>query len=477
LFFDTPPKQGPFQSYSSLVDVGVILITKAAFVSSVREVNPEDVFSKLLCRLPVGHDKVNTVRARNPYQFINVNVKEDTILDIPEPLFPPPPDPTAQRFIERSEILLRWLEWNIVDKRNKEFDIFSFPLTYRPEFEVDTTLFCHGTPACGRDCTYRLKHMRVFLDQDVGKYTIERAKALGFCAVLFSGGGENLEDEAYENFLQILKTAKDAGLRTNLATNGVNLSPTRIQELIHLLDSIRFSIPPTVRGSYCHLGVIAPSVCLARKLIREQYLGAKLYANFLMVPNTPMEELEADILLVSQLGVDGIRFKGQHEWKNGCFVLRPGAYYNHIRAIRAIEKKEDLALPPITISKLERMMREPAGARPFDACWYRDFNPLVLGCDSHNYACCEMKYEKAFDYGEVTPSMDNLKALTRCLKESQSVDPKYCFRGCKGYLVNIDLQKLLNEYETRGKFIFEDPQNVEVRDRVLRNLIRSVLTN
>jgi len=477
LFFDTPPKRGPFESYSTLMDVGVILITKAAFVSSVKKVKAEDVFSKLLCYLPDGDDKLNSVRARNPYQFINVNVKDDAVLDIPEPLFPPPSEPTAQRFIDRSEILLRWLEWNIVDDRRKEFDIFSFPETYRPEFEVDTTLFCRGTPACSPDCTYRQKHMKVFLDQDVGKYSVQRAKTLGFFAVLFSGGGENLEDEAYGNFLQILKTAKEAGLRTNLATNGVNLNPTRIQELIHHLDSIRFSIPPVVGRSYSHLGLIAPSICLARKLISDQYLETILYANFLMVPSMPMEELEADILLVSQLGVDGIRFKGQHEWTDGCFVLRPGAYSNHVRAIRSIEQHKDLALPPITISKLERMMQEPVGARPFHACWYRDFNPLVLGCDSHNYACCEMKYEKAFDYGEVTPSKDNLKALTRCCRKPQSVDPKYCFRGCKGYLVNVDLQRLLNDYETRGKNIFDDPKNVEVRDRVLHNLVRSVLTN
>jgi hypothetical protein len=320
--------------------------------------------------------------------------------------------------------------------------------------------------------------MKVFLDQIVGRYVVQRAKALGFAAVLFSGGGENLEDEAYGNFLGVLKTAKDAGLQTNLATNGVRLDPTRIQELIFLLDSIRFSIPPTTRN-YCHLGVIAPSINLARKLIREEYLGTKLYANILMTPNMPVFELEADILLVSQLGVDGIRFKGQHEWTGESFVLRPSAYVNHVRAIRSIERRKDLALPPITVSKLERMMNKEKeiGVRPFDGCWYRDFNPLILGCDSHNYACCEMKYEELFDYGDVLPGSDNLKALTKPRKQWQSVNANYCFRGCKGYLVNIDLQRLLNEYETKGRSIFEDPQNVLIRDRVLHDLVRSVLTN
>jgi CTP:molybdopterin cytidylyltransferase MocA len=476
MFFDTPPREGPFDGYSTLVDVGVVLIRKRAFAAAVEGIRATDVFSKLLCHLPRGSDRITCVRAVNPYQFVNVNENVGRVLDLPRALFPPRGEPTSERFVDRSEILLRWLEWNILEKRSGSFDIFAYPFTYRPEFEVDTTLLCHGTPGCRADCTYRQKHMKVFLDQDVGKYAVQRSKALGFSAVLFSGGGENLEDEAYCNFLTILTTARNAGLQTNLATNGVNLSPTRIQELIFNLDSIRFSIPPTLKA-YCHLGVIAPHINLARKLIREQFLPTKLYANFLMTPRTPIIELEADILLLSQLGVDGIRFKGQHECTGESFVLRPRSYINHVAAIRAIQQRKDLSLPPITISKLERMITEPEGTRPFDACWYRDFNPLVIGCNSHNYACCEMKYEDSFDCGEIRPSEDNLRTLVRPAEKPQSINASKCFRGCKGYLVNIDLQRLLNEYETRGRSIFENPENIIIRDRALRDLVRSVLTN
>jgi CTP:molybdopterin cytidylyltransferase MocA len=476
LFFDTPPKDGPFESYSTLVDVGVVLMTRAAFLASVKEVVRTDVFSKLLCHLPPDHGRINTVRALNPYQFINVNVKDETSLDIPEPLFPPPPEPVPERFVDRSEILLRWLEWNMLDRRVSPFDVFAFPLTYSPEFEMDTTLLCRGTPACAADCTYRQKHMQVFMDPQKGQYIVERAKSLGFSAVLFSGGGENLENEAYDNFKRILTAAKRARLRTNLATNGMNLNHTRIEELIFLLDSIRFSIPPRVRN-YSHIGILAPLINLARKLIADQYLSTKLYANCLMKPDTPPAEIEADILLLSQLGVDGIRFKGQHEWEDGRFLLHPDAYANHIRAITAIKQRTDIKRPEITISKLERMINAAVGARPFKACWYRDFNPLVIGCDAHNYACCEMKYEHDFDYGEVDPHGDNLKSLTTARREPQPVRPRLCFRGCKGYLLNMDLQVLLDEYERRGKSIFEHPTNVAARERILQNLCRTVLAN
>jgi len=477
--FDTPPKGGPFEGYSSLMDAGVVLIRKPAFLQAVRKVKREDVFSKLLCFLPPRKDRINVVRALNPYQFMNVNELGDRLLDIPKPLFPPSDDLTSQRFVDKSEILLRWLEWNILESRRTDFNIFAFSETYSPEFEIDTTLLCRGTPACAGDCTFGQKHMKVFLDPEVGTYVVKKAKSLGFSGVLFSGGGENLEEEAYANFLGILKTANDAGLRTNLATRGgykLALSPVRIQELIFLLDSIRFSIPPMTER-YSHLGMIGATISHARKLISNQFLPTKLYANFLMTPKTPIAELEADIRQVSQLGVNGIRFKAQHEYKKGRFVVTPEAYRDHTKAIKAISEDKELKLPEITISKLERMIHEPIGVNPFKACWYRDFNPLVLGCDGHAYACCETKYEKAFDYGDISLQEDNLQEVIKLRRKPQMVNGNTCFRGCKGYLVNVDLQLLLNEFETRGRNIFDDPKNLGVRDRLLKNLVRTVLTN
>lgn len=478
LSLDTPPRGGPFEGYSSKIDVGIILVKKTCFLYAVKKVNREDIFSKLLCYLPPRKDKINTVTAWNPYQFMNVNELDDK-LDIPKPLFPTSKDLMSQRFVDKSEILLRWLEWNILDSRRAHFNIFAFSETYSPEFEMDTTLLCRGTPACVKDCTFGQKHMGVFLDSRLGKYVVDRAKALGFSGVLFSGGGENLEDEAYDNFMHVLKAAKEVGLYTNLATrggHGLTLNPVKIQELIFLLDSMRFSIPP-MTDKYSHLGMIAPNITLARKLISKQFLPTKLYANFLMTPTMSMSELEADILLVSQLGVDGIRFKAQHEKKNKEFVVWPNAYRNHIKAIKAISEDKEIIVPPITISKLERMIQEDFGVKPFEFCWYRDFNPLIVGCDGHNYACCEMKYEKSFDYGKILPEKDNLYDVIKLRPEAQKVNLSLCFRGCKGYLVNIDLQILLNEFKTRGRHIFNDPKNLIIRDRVLKNLVRTVLTN
>ena len=75
LLFDTPPKEGPFDSYSTLIDVGVLLINKCSFLASIRHVNDGDVFSKLLCHLSHETDRVNPVNAGDPCQFVNVNEK------------------------------------------------------------------------------------------------------------------------------------------------------------------------------------------------------------------------------------------------------------------------------------------------------------------------------------------------------------------------------------------------------------------
>lgn len=204
MFFDTPPKEGPFDDYSTLVDVGLVLIKGAAFVAAAQAVDSGDVFSKLLCHLPRNADKIVTVRAVNPYQFVNVNEKDDRVLEVPEPLFPPQAEPTDERFVDRSEILLRWLEWNTRNRRPGEFSVFRFPDTYRPEFEVDTTLICHGTPACKADCTYRQKHMQILLDSNVGKYAVQSSSRI-FRSSLFRRwrefGGQSIRElrDDFEN--------------------------------------------------------------------------------------------------------------------------------------------------------------------------------------------------------------------------------------------------------------------------------------
>jgi MoaA/NifB/PqqE/SkfB family radical SAM enzyme len=358
--------------------------------------------------------------------------------------------------------------------------------------EVDTTTECNGTLGCTLYCTYRDKHTKgIVLDYDLGCYFFNKVAELGVRGVLFSGGGENLENCSYDRFLSLLKYAKKVKkLHTSLATNGRYLSFDRIQELSLYLDSLRISIPP-IREDYCHAGLIAPSVTSLRKIIRNltavqaehgagKFEPMKIIINILMSPKMPQSELESLIRMFSQMGVDGIRLKPMHEFQNdGTFKVRPNEYIRHLETVRSLISDERLRRPDITIAKIEGMLAHDSIPRTMPKyCWYRDFNPLVLGADGHLYACCEMKYEKPpFDKGHLVAAEDNLFDLLGDQETPHPITKGNCFEGCKGYLPNIDLQLLLDRYKGLGEAIFEHSETIAARDRVLASLPRTVLAN
>jgi hypothetical protein len=198
-----------------------------------------------------------------------------------------------------------------------------------------------------------------------------------------------------------------------------------------------------------------------------------------MSPDMRVEELEAILRMFSQIGVDAIRLKPKHEKLKGVFTIRPAAYSKLLTRIAEITKDSSLRLPKVTVAKLPRLLEEDPGVNIApSACWYRDFNPFVLGCNSRIYACCEMKYENnGFDLGEVVPGQDNLWSLLSPRQRAQPIVPGRCFKGCKGYQVNRDLEYLLRGYAAEGAAIFDSPLYATVRDRVLENIPRDALTN
>lgn len=482
--FFTPDKNDPFEGLSTLADVGVVVISNTALKYAIDKIDTNSVFGTIICHLAEGGFSAGKVEAYDPYQFTNVNEKKDKTLDIPLTILPVPENEEGFEFVDNSELFLKWLEWHVLKKRTSSYSIFDYQRIYKPEFEMDTSLFCRGTPACLHDCTYRNRHLKAsdptaFMNCGRAQYIIEKAWDLGFKGILFSGGGENLEPESYANFLSIARFAKDTGYKVSLATNGVNLNSTMIAELSELLGSIRFSIPPKTlnHAAYSHVGRIADVINQMHKYISMRSLETNIYANVLMSPTMDMAELEATILMLSQLGVDSIRFKAIHEYQNGQFTIRPQQYTRHIQLIRNINQNKKYKMPDLVISKLDEMLNDK-GPFPFDYCYYRDFNPLVVGCNAHNYACCELKYEEPpFDLGEIDESVDNLEMLCRPTGNPQEITSK-CFRGCKGYLINKDIQKLINEYKQFGNALFSiNTQNAEIRDRVVPRLARTVISN
>lgn len=480
----TPPKDAEFDKYSNLLDVGVLVMHRSIFEHSVSKISSSDVFSKMLQNLPVEKERFLSKTDHNPWQFRNINRPEDTV-SLTDDLR----SLRAQRELgtDTSSMLLDWLRWNVDNRREEGFNIFDYSKTIKLTCEIDTTTICKHRLSCTPYCTYKAKHTDdVVLDTSVGKYVLDKAKKLGFQGVLFSGGGENLEPAAYQNFLKLLTYAKEElGLETNLATNGLYLTERYIRDIAWKLDSIRFSISPSENVSSSKV-LVAPPIhkfCHYVKSFKntsEDYSPTKVYANFLISPGTKREDIELLVRMYSQLGLDGIRLKLRHERQDdGEIVVRAAESRHHQETISALINDSNLTRPNIIVSKLPDLLRliENPQSEP-GSCWYRDFNPLILGADGRLYACCEFKYdEEPFLLGKVSHTEDNLVELIQLRQSPQPIVPKMCFKGCKGYLINSDLTFLLEQYNEKREKVFDYSENVAVRDRLMRNLPRTVLSN
>lgn len=181
----------------------------------------------------------------------------------------------------------------------------------------------------------------------------------------------------------------------------------------------------------------------------------------------------------AHLGVDGLRLKPKHEPTTagiageGSFRVRPHCY------TQLLERADELAAQikvPIVVSRLRAMLEDDPETTRIQprACWYRDFNPIVVGSDGRFWACCEMKYgEHRFHYGKVGEP----GSLIQLRREPQPIVAERCFVGCKGYLVNRDLERLMAIYREGGRAAVDRQPAAKVMERVLRNLPREALTN
>jgi len=488
--FLTPTRESRWELQSNLLDVGILILHRNIFSKAASRIPERLVFSQLLEYLPKDQETFLAKKVRDILQFRNIN----SITDIPIDTHIEATASAGARQYDKSRMLLDWLKWNHVGRpKGKDmFSVFNYSSDFPIYCEVDTTTECNGTLGCTPYCTYRDKHTKgIVLDYNIGCYFIDKVADFGVRGILFSGGGENMEVCSYDRFLSLLKYAKKSRkLSTSLATNGRYLSFDRMQELSLYLDSLRISVPP-IREDYCHAGLVAPAVTSLYKIISginaiqaangaSKYESMKIIINILMSPNMPQNELESLIRMYSQMGVDGIRLKPMHEFQSdGTFRVQPNAYLRHLETVHSLISDRNLKRPEVTIAKIEAMLSHESNHQTQPKyCWYRDFSPLVLGADGHLYACCEMKYEKLpFDKGLLVPEDDNLFDLLDDQDIPHPITKENCFKGCKGYVPNNDLQLLLDKYKTLGEDIFEHSETIVVRDRLLSNLPRTVLAN
>lgn len=191
----------------------------------------------------------------------------------------------------------------------------------------------------------------------------------------------------------------------------------------------------------------------------------------------PVSELEASILMLSNLSIDGIRVKPIHRFSKGRFEINPSDYSKHLEIIKKIIKNKEVVTTKITIPKLEKLLNEDTATLPPENCWYRDFNPLVVGSDGINYSCCEMKYDRDFYIGAFDKNKNNFSDAIQNNQKPQKIINNKCFRGCKGYLLNKELQNLLDEYNRKSSKLFSDEFFIENSKHIISSLVRTSLGN
>jgi CTP:molybdopterin cytidylyltransferase MocA len=197
--FETPTELHHLEHYSTLLDVGVLVISKATFEYAVERIHPNDVFGKLVTHLPPppSNPIVLLKIDRNPYQFINVNGPDDlkTIIQVQASSQSVQVTPAAPP--DRSKVVTDWLAWNVDDHRSAtRFSIGGICSSLPLICELDTALPCDGTPACKQDCTFRQRRHHGppeeiaaddYIDPEIGKRALKEARELGFVGVRPSG--------------------------------------------------------------------------------------------------------------------------------------------------------------------------------------------------------------------------------------------------------------------------------------------------
>ncbi len=308
--------------------------------------------------------------------------------------------------------------------------------------------------------------------------------------LIFSGGGEPLEpfpDEIYRdiarkakiknvpgvqniaiNFIGILNVAGYFGFENVLLTNGVYLGWNISPQILRALKLLRISIPPVLHG-YDHLDRIHDNIEAAVCYKKDQDLPVKIVASLLIRPDTPQGEITDRIATLNDLGVDLVRFKPTHLWReDGSRSIGTTNYHDITQFILGLNH------PKVKVAKINRLLTEDV-MRTYNSCYYADFNPLVIGADGLNYACCETKYLPAFKRGNLHQN-SILEILGLVSQKPQPVLPA-CFSGCKGDLANRHLHVLVKAYQAKTDAIFDEPKYLEHAEAALAALVRSALEN
>ncbi len=111
--------------------------------------------------------------------------------------------------------------------------------------ELSPTSACnHRCVFCGYDFT---GHIPKFIDTDIYVSRLKGMARKGVKSVLFSGEGESF---MHKDFCEICNSTNEAGIDTAIATNGVLMTPEKLEKIIRGVSWIKVSCNGLNPGSY-----------------------------------------------------------------------------------------------------------------------------------------------------------------------------------------------------------------------------------
>lgn len=247
------------------------------------------------------------------------------------------------------------------------------------------------------------------------------------------------------DFIQMVRAAKDKGLRVEFSTNGTLLKEIYMDELIDIeVDKICFSMDAATKKTYENIrigasfdSVIGNISLLTEKILKTKNAKTKVYLSYIITKDN-IDEIIKFPYLAKDIGVDNIFYRDLITFESGQY-FKEDVFANIKEGQRKKIKNELLFLQSklgiqidfcesfFTVSSLRKKMCY----RPWKSCFID-----VLG---NLYPCCHVTQKNiditSFSFGNIVTHKDNeiwnnLKYKSLRKGVAHSVKIPFLCKGC-----------------------------------------------
>ncbi|OEU66067.1 MAG: radical SAM protein [Desulfovibrio sp. S3730MH75] len=315
--------------------------------------------------------------------------------------------------------------------------------------EVSPSGSCnHRCRFCGYDF---MEYVPKFLDHDIYKERIANIAETGVKSVMFSGEGEPFMNK---KFTDICIATIDVGIDVGITTNGVLMTPEKIEKIIHGVSWVKVSCNGMTPGSYQEVhrspdGDFEKVISNLKEAIAiRKRTGAKCAFG---LQSVLLPESAADMkrltLLCRDIGLDYIVIKPYSQHPQGITKEFEGLTYEEFVDL-GVELKELETESFKVIYRGKAMSRLQAEERGYERCLALPFWSY-MDVESNIWGCGIFIGDEHFFYGNLKEQ--SFKELWESDKRKESLewcnahlDSQQCRINCRMDKVNVYLWELQN---------------------------------